>query len=52
MTTIMFILTLLPGGKGGISAIKNILMGPGFFIWNKIKSKIFGDNYGDSVLPQ
>ena len=52
MTTIMFILTLLPGGKGGISAIKNILMGPGFFIWNKIKSKIFGDNYVDSVLPQ
>ena len=53
ITTIMFVLTLIPGGKGGISAIKNMLLGPGLFLFNNIKGKIFGDNSNNgSVLPQ
>ena len=53
ITTIMFILTLLPGGKGGIAAIKNMLLGPGLFLFNSLKGKIFGDNNNNgSVLPQ
>ena len=51
ITTVMFILTLLPGGKGGISAIKNMILGPGLFLWNSVKGKIFGDNNNGSVLP-
>ena len=53
ITTIMFILTLIPGGKVGISAIKNMIFGPGLFLFNSIKGKIFGDNSNNgSVLPQ
>ena len=53
ITTIMFILTLLPGGKGGVNAIKNMIFGPGWFLLNTLKGKIFGDNGNNgSVLPQ
>ena len=53
ITTVMFILTLIPGGRGGISAIKNMIFGPGLFLFNNIKGKIFGDNSNNgSVLPQ
>ena len=53
ITTIMFILTLLPGGKGGVAAIKNMIFGPGWFLLNSLKGKIFGDNGNNgSVLPQ
>jgi hypothetical protein len=53
ITTIMFILSLLPGGSGGISAIKNMILGPGLFLLNNLKGKIFGDNSNNgSVLPQ
>ena len=53
VTTVMFILTLIPGGRGGISAIKNMILGPGLFLFNNIKGKIFGDNANNgSVLPQ
>ena len=53
ITTIMFILTLLPGGSGGISTIKNMIFGPGLFLLNNLKGKIFGDNSNNgSVLPQ
>ena len=49
----MFILTLIPGGRGGISAIKNMILGPGLFLFNNLKGKIFGDNANNgSVLPQ
>ena len=51
ITTAMFILSLLPGGKGGISALKNMLLGPGMLLWSYIKGKISGNN-NDSVLPQ
>ena len=51
ITTVMFVLTLIPGGKGGISAIKNMLLGPGKLLWNNVKGKIFGNN-NDSDLPQ
>lgn len=51
ITTVMFVLTLIPGGKGGISAIKNMLLGPGKLLWNSVKGKIFGNN-NDSDLPQ
>ena len=47
----MFILSLLPGGKGGISALKKMLLGPGMLLWSYIKGKISGNN-NDSVLPQ
>ena len=43
-TTIMFVLTLVPGGQSGISGIKNMLLGPLFFIFTSIKGKIFGDS--------
>ena len=53
ITTVMFILTLIPGGRGGISAIKNMILGPGLFLFNNLKGKIFGDNANNgSVLPQ
>ena len=52
ITTIMFILSLLPGGRGGIAAIKNMIFGPGWLLLNSIKGKIFGDNNNGSVLPQ
>ena len=53
ITSIMFILTLLPGGKGGVTAIKNMIFGPGWFLLNSLKGKIFGDNSNNgSVLPQ
>ena len=51
ITTIMFILSLLPGGSKGISAIKNMVFGPGWFLLNNLKGKIFGDNNNGSVLP-
>ena len=43
-TTIMFVLTLVPGGQSGISGIKNMLLGPLFFLFTTIKRKIFGDS--------
>ena len=51
ITTIMFILSLLPGGSSGITAIKNMIFGPGWFLLNNLKGKIFGDNNNGSVLP-
>ena len=50
-TTIMFVLTLVPGGQGGISGIKNMLLGPLFFFFNTFKGKIFGES-SISDLPQ
>ena len=52
ITTIMFILTLIPGGRTGISALKNMIFGPGLFILNNIKNKISGNDNNGSVLPQ
>lgn len=44
ITTIMFILTLIPGGQEGISGIKRILKVPLFIVFNSIKEKAFGGN--------
>ena len=49
-TTVMFVLTLVPGGQGGIQGIKNMLLGPLFFFYNTFKGKIFGESNID--LPQ
>ena len=43
ITTIMFILTLLPGGKGGVTAIKNMM-------WKKAKGYIMLLNIFSSVF--
>jgi hypothetical protein len=49
ITTVMFFLTLIPGGQGGIKAIKGMLLSPLFLMYGTIKGKIFADNSG---LPQ
>lgn len=49
ITTVMFFLTLIPGGQGGIKAIKGMLLSPLMLMYGTIKGKIFGDNSG---LPQ
>jgi hypothetical protein len=50
ITTIMFILTLIPGGQGGIAGIQRMLLSPLVLLYSTFKGKIFGDN--SSVLPQ
>ena len=51
ITTIMFILTLIPGGQGGIAGIQRMLISPLVLLYSTFKGKIFwgGDS---SVLPQ
>lgn len=49
ITTVRFFLTLLPGGQGGIKAIKGMLLSPLMLMYGTIKGKIFADNSG---LPQ
>lgn len=44
ITTVMFILTLLPGGQSGIALIKTLLMSPIVNLFNKLK--------GNKGLPQ
>ena len=44
ITTVMFILTLIPGGQEGIAGIKRMLKAPFFLIINNIKEKITGGN--------
>ena len=44
ITTVMFVLTLIPGGQGGISGIKAMLISPLMLVFNSFKGKIFGDN--------
>ena len=44
ITTVMFVLTLIPGGQGGISGIKTMLISPLMLVFNSFKGKIFGDN--------
>ena len=51
ITTVMFILTLIPGGQGGISGIKNMLISPIMLVFNTFKGKIFGES-NISDLPQ
>ena len=51
ISTVMFILTLVPGGQGGIAGIKRMLISPLMLLFNILKRKIFGDD-GGSVLPQ
>ena len=51
ITTIMFFLSLLPGGQGGIKAMKGMLLGPLLFMFNSLKDKIFGGN-NNTELPQ
>jgi len=50
ITTIMFILTLVPGGQGGIAGIKRMLLSPAILLFNVFKGKIFGES--NSILPQ
>jgi len=47
----MFFLSLLPGGQGGIKAMKGMLLGPLLFMFNSLKDKIFGGN-NNTELPQ
>ena len=51
ITTIMFILTLIPGGQGGIAGIQRMLISPLLLLFSTFKGKIFGDN-NTSDLPQ
>ena len=44
ITTVMFILTLIPGGQEGISGIKRMLISPLMLLFNTFKGKIFADN--------
>ena len=44
ITTVMFILTLIPGGQEGIAGIKRMLKAPFFLVLNNIKEKLFGSN--------
>ena len=44
ITTVMFILTLIPGGQEGIAGIKRMLISPLMLLFNTFKGKIFGDN--------
>ena len=44
ITTVMFILTLIPGGQEGISGIKRMLISPLLLLYNNFKGKIFGSN--------
>ena len=44
ITTVMFILTLIPGGQEGIAGIKRMLKTPFFLLLNNIKEKISGSN--------
>ena len=43
LTTIMFILTLIPGGKEGIAGIKRMLISPLFLLFQSFKGKVFVD---------
>ncbi len=49
ITTVMFFLTLIPGGQGGIKAIKGMLLSPLMLMYGTLKGKIFADKSG---LPQ
>lgn len=51
ITTVMFILTLIPGGEGGIAGIKRMLISPLKLLFNSFKGKIFGES-NDSGLPK
>ena len=51
ISTVMFILTLVPGGQGGIAGIKRMLISPLLLLFNMFKGKIFGDE-GGSVFSQ
>ena len=44
ITTVMFILTLIPGGQGGIAGIKRMLISPLMLLFNSFKGKIFGES--------
>ena len=44
ITTVMFILTLIPGGQEGIAGIKRMLKAPFFLVVNSVKEKIFHKN--------
>ena len=51
ISTVMLILTLIPGGQGGIAGIKRMLISPLMLLFNMFKGKIFGDE-GGSVFSQ
>ena len=43
LTTVMFILTLIPGGQEGIVGIKRMLISPLLLLFQSFKGKVFGD---------
>ncbi len=51
ITTVMFILTLIPGGQEGIAGIKRMLISPLMLLFNSFKGKIFGEG-NNSGLPK
>ena len=50
LTTIMFILTLIPGGQEGIAGIKRMLISPLLLLFHSFKGKIFGDSSNNSDI--
>ena len=50
ITTIMFILTLVPGGQEGIAGIKRMLISPLLLLFSTLKGKIFADNNNNISL--
>ena len=50
LTTVMFILTLIPGGQEGIAGIKRMLISPLLLLFQTFKGKIFGDSSNNSSI--
>ena len=50
ITTVMFILTLVPGGQEGIAGIKRMLISPLLLLFSTLKGKIFADNNNNISL--
>ena len=44
ISTALFVLTLIPGGQGGINGIKNMIISPLLLLYTTFKLKIFGDS--------
>ena len=52
ITTVMFFLTLIPGGQGGIKGIKGMLFGPILLRLSLLKGKIFADKNNSGITQQ
>ena len=50
LTTVMFILTLIPGGQEGIAGIKRMLISPLLLLFQSFKGKVLGDSSNNSGI--